>query len=165
MGEMTVLELSDVAYLLQLTNSTVKNWTIGRPLSIKPSIRASRGKGSRNLYSIEDVHLLALAVQLTRDGFALKTVQRVLKELKGRSDLLGSDYSTLVISSPKAGPEIKLPEIKFLPGPVTIGVHEQLRADVIGRYVLNLTKMVEWVENRIEGMRRAVGKNPLESKH
>ena len=86
-------------------------------------------------------------------------------ELKGRSDLLGSHYSALVISSSKAGPEIKLPEIKFLSGPLSIGVHEQLRADVIGRYVLNLRKMVGWVENRIEGMRRALGKNPLESKH
>jgi eukaryotic-like serine/threonine-protein kinase len=36
----------------------------------------SRGKGSRNLYSREDVYLLALAVQLTRDGFDLTTVAK-----------------------------------------------------------------------------------------
>jgi DNA-binding transcriptional MerR regulator len=144
MTEIQVFELSEVADLLDLTASTVKNWTIGRPLSIKPSIRASRGKGSRNLYNRDDVCVLALAAQLSRDGFALKTVQKVLKELKGRSHLLGSPYSSLVISSSGGKPEIK-----FLSGQITIGVHEQLRADVIGRYVLNLTKLVSWVEGRI----------------
>src|SRR5438445_584082 len=148
MPEITVFfELSEVADLLHRSNSTVKNWTIGRPLSIKPSIRASRGKGSRNLYSREDVYLLALAAQLSRDGFAPNTVKQVFKELKGRSDLLGSNYSTLVISSP----EDRL-EVKFLTGPLTISLHERLRADVIGSYVLNLTKLVKWVETRIEGM-------------
>ena len=153
MAEMTVFELSEVADLLDLPTSTVKNWTIGRPLSIKPSIRASRGKGSRNLYSREDVYLLALAVQLTRDGFDLTTVKRVLKELKGRSDLLrqeersdllGPRYSALVISSSKGGPEIK-----FLTSGIGIGIHEQLRADVIGRYVLDIGKLVAMVDEKI----------------
>ena len=152
MAELTFFELSDVADLLQLSISTVKNWTIGRPLSIKPSIRASQGKGSRNLYSREDVYVLALAAQLSRDGFAIKTVQEVLRRLKGESNLLGSHYSALVISSFALGPKIKAPkikgpEIKFLSeGPITIGVHEQLRADVIGRYVLNIAKLVALVE-------------------
>lgn len=148
MAEIQIFELSEVADLLALTPSTVKNWTIGRPLTIKPSIRASRGKGSRNLYSRDDVCVLALAAQLSRDGFALKTVQKVLKELKGRSHLLGSHSSALVISSSGGKPEIK-----FLSGgQISIGVYEQLRADVVGRYVLNLTKLVSWVEDRIAKM-------------
>jgi len=145
MTEIQIFELSEVADLLDLTPSIVKNWTIGRPLTIKPSIRASRGKGSRNLYSRDDVLVLALAAQLSRDGFALNTVQRVLKELKGRSHLLGSALSALVISSSGGKPEIKF----LAGGPITIGVHEQLRADVMGRYVLNLTKLASWIESRI----------------
>jgi DNA-binding transcriptional MerR regulator len=145
MAEIQIFELSEVADLLDLTPSTVKNWTIGRPLTIKPSIRASRGKGSRNLYSRDDVRVLALAAQLSRDGFAPNTVQKVLKELKGRSHLLGSPLSALVISSSGGKPEIK-----FLSGgSITIGVYEQLRADLIGRYVLNLAKLVSWVDGRI----------------
>jgi DNA-binding transcriptional MerR regulator len=147
MAEIQIFELSEVADLLDLTASTVKNWTIGRPLSIKPSIRASRGKGSRNLYSREDVCALALAAQLSRDGFTLQTVQRVLKALKGRSELLGSSYSTLVISG--SGGQ---PKIDFLSGQISIGVHEQLRADALGRYVLNLKKLVAWVESQIAKM-------------
>jgi len=94
MAELTFFELSDVADLLQLSISTVKNWTIGRPLSIKPSIRASQGKGSRNLYSREDVYVLALAAQLSRDGFAIKTVQDILDkqiELKNRLKEVGKE--------------------------------------------------------------------------
>src|SRR5437868_13693562 len=98
MEDLQIFELSEVAELLRLSRSTVKNWTIGRPLSIKPSIRASRGKGSRNLYSRDDACVLALAAQLSRNGFALKTVQSVLKELRGKSHLLGTSYSALVIS-------------------------------------------------------------------
>lgn len=149
MEDLQIFELSEVAELLHLSASTVKNWTIGRPLSIKPSIRASRGKGSRNLYSRNDVCVLALAAQLSRNGFALNTVQKVLKELRDKSHLLGTSYSSLVISS--SGEK---PEIRFLSGPLTISIHERLRGDVIGSYVLDLKKLVSGVDDQIKKLDR-----------
>jgi DNA-binding transcriptional MerR regulator len=139
-----LFELSEVGELVGLPASTVKNWTIGRPLKIRPSIRASAGKGSRNLYSRTDVYVMALAAQLSRDGFALETVKRALKELKGRSDLFGTHYSALVISSAAGSTEIA-----FVTGPLTISVHERHREDVISRYVLDLRKLVALIQGNI----------------
>src|SRR5450755_3901247 len=51
---------SEAANILGLPNSLVKNWTIGRPLEINPSI-AARGTGSRNLYDQRDLYRLAIA--------------------------------------------------------------------------------------------------------
>jgi DNA-binding transcriptional MerR regulator len=140
-----VFELSEVADLVGLPVTTVKNWTIGRPLEIKPSIKSKRGTGFRNLYSREDVYVMALADRLTKDGFALETVKQVLKELKGRSDLFGTHYSALVISSSVGGPEIR-----FVTGPISIGVHERLREEVISRYVLDLHKLVALIQAKIK---------------
>jgi hypothetical protein len=145
MANLQIFELSEVADLLQLPISTVKNWTIGRPLSIKPSLRASQGKGSRNLYSREDLLVLALAAQLNRDGFTPSTLQKVLRELKGRSDLLGSHYSALALSSPDGGLVVK-----FLTSELTIHMHERVYPHAIGRYILDIKKLVNWVEARMQ---------------
>ena len=151
MPEITVFELSEVAGLLHLSSSTVKNWTIGRPLSIQPSIRAEGGTGSRNLYGRDDVCLFALVTQLTRDGFATRTLKHVLEELAVLKEREGglapvlAHYSTLVISSPH-----ERTKVQFLAGDLTTAVHEQLREDVRGCYILDLTKLVKWVELRIK---------------
>jgi len=54
-------------------------------------------------------------------------------------------YSTLVISSPH-----ERTEVQFLAGDLTTTVHEQLCEDVRGCYILDLTKLVKWVELRIK---------------
>jgi hypothetical protein len=66
-------------------------WTIGRPLKIQPSIRTSSGKGSRNLYRLEDVYLLGLAYELSKAGMAAKAIGKLLEAVQAkRSGGLGN---------------------------------------------------------------------------
>jgi MerR HTH family regulatory protein len=74
----SVFTLGGVAKLLGLPKTRVKNWTIGRPLKVVPEISAGEGKGSRNLYSLEDVYVFALVNELDRDGFSSKTIKAIL---------------------------------------------------------------------------------------
>ena len=73
-----VFTLGEVAEILEVPKSRIKNWTIGRPLKIIPKVRAFRGKGSRNLYSLEDVYLLAFVNQLHNDGLSNKLIEYVI---------------------------------------------------------------------------------------
>lgn len=72
--------LAEAAGILGIPATRVKNWTIGRPLKISPSIGAT-GTGSRNLYDRCDLYRLAIAAQLGRDGFAARAIQSVLDQL------------------------------------------------------------------------------------
>src|SRR5437762_201021 len=76
--DLQVFTLGEVAAILQLPKSRVKNWTIGRPLKIIPKVLAAKGTGSRNLYSIEDVYVMGFIKQLSEDGFSSKTIKQLL---------------------------------------------------------------------------------------
>jgi DNA-binding transcriptional MerR regulator len=74
-----VFTVAEVAEIVQVSKSRIKNWTIGRPLKIVPKVRAYRGKGSRNLYSLQDVYLFALVTQLHDDGLSTKLIEYILE--------------------------------------------------------------------------------------
>lgn len=79
-----IFELSEVAEILHLPASRIKNWTIGRPLTITPSVRPASGTGSRNLYNTDDVYLFALAEDLNEFGIVPRLTQQVLDRARGR---------------------------------------------------------------------------------
>ena len=79
---MTFFELSDFKRLLGMPLTKAKNWTIGRPITICPSIRAAYGKGSRNFFSLEDVYLMGLAYELSKAGMAAMAIVKVLDAVK-----------------------------------------------------------------------------------
>src|SRR5437016_4392555 len=93
-----VFSLGDVAEILQLPKSRVKNWTIGRPLKIVPKVLAAQGTGSRNLYSIEDVYVMGFIKQLSENGISSKTIKKLLAH--GRMGYV------LEIVSPKGKTEV-----------------------------------------------------------
>lgn len=72
----------EVAWILQMPEAKVKNWTIGRPLKLSPSIRTAKGTGSRNLYNIEDLYTMAVANELSKGGMALELVGLVIEKVK-----------------------------------------------------------------------------------
>jgi hypothetical protein len=74
----TVYGLKDVAEILQMPKSKVKNWTIGRPLRLAPSIKGFGGIGSRNLYSYTDVLRFAVVKHLADSGFAPEFVEQAV---------------------------------------------------------------------------------------
>lgn len=120
--------------------TTVKNWTIGRPLKIEPSLRA--GRGESNLYSLTDVFLMAVAAQLNRDGFRHSFIEEVLTAVRPKAGSLGKAFTQLLISSPGRQLHIKL-----------IHRTEELpmsQTSEIGRYVLNLERLIDRVQLRVE---------------
>lgn len=82
--ELQIYELADIASLLGLEKSRVKNWTIGRPFSVRPSVRASSGKGSRNLFSRNDVYCFALVKRLNEIGVPVEAIQQMLQKMGTR---------------------------------------------------------------------------------
>jgi DNA-binding transcriptional MerR regulator len=77
--------MGEVAEIIGLAQPTVKFWTIGRPVTIKPSVHTARGKGSRNLYNRDDLVLFALAKQMRDDGLPGVATQKAINIV--RSDL------------------------------------------------------------------------------
>lgn len=70
-----IFELGEVARIIGLAEPTIKFWTKGRPVMIKPSVHRARGKGSRNLYSRDDLVLFAIAKRMRDDGLPGEAVQ------------------------------------------------------------------------------------------
>jgi len=81
---MEIFELGEIAKILGMSLTKVKNWTIGRPLAIEASIRTATGQGSRNLFSLEDVYLMGVANELSRAGMAAKAIGKVLEAVKAK---------------------------------------------------------------------------------
>jgi len=78
-----VFEMSEVADIVGAKLATVKNWTIGRPLRIIPSIRIAEGAGRSNLYSLKDIYRFALANELHKAGMTPKRIGDILSKLVG----------------------------------------------------------------------------------
>jgi hypothetical protein len=81
---MEIFELGEIAKVLGMSITKVKNWTIGRPLTIEASIRTATGQGSRNLFSLEDVYLMGVANELSRAGMAAAAIGKVLVAVKAK---------------------------------------------------------------------------------
>jgi DNA-binding transcriptional MerR regulator len=149
---MEIFEISSVAKILDVPSSRIKNWTIGRPFKVKPAIRTARGKGSRNLYSLENLNLLALINQLTNNGLAPWAIERVLelapKERFLESVLERHPYWIISID----GKKILLDRMNEATAAATLKFGE---ADLSGKYVLNVHNLLKWVSQRI--VREQVG--------
>jgi len=148
---MEVFTIGEVAEILHAPLSRIKNWTVGRPFKIVPRIMAAKGKGSRNLFSLEDVYILALVNQLHMDGLSNKVIPVVLEE---------------VFLTPKLGPvsAFALTRVgdkwraRFLTGEVRYEnvVPRRRRATgeaSPGSYVLNVRALVGWVNSRVAKLR------------
>lgn len=99
-----IFELSEVAEILHLPASRVKNWTIGRPLTITPSVRQAKGTGSRNLYGADDMYLFALAEELNAFGLVPRFTQQVLDRVRGKV----TPEKALLIAGSAEKPDIEL---------------------------------------------------------
>lgn len=93
-----VYELADVGRILGLEKSKAANWTLGRPFKVVPSIRASSGKGSRNLYSEEDLFTLMLVKQLHSMSLPPAIIQQVIDSEQLRQAYFWENYRFLVVS-------------------------------------------------------------------
>jgi hypothetical protein len=73
---------SDVARLLDIPEWLLANFANERyPYGLTPSVRGSKGRGKKGLYSLDDVYKIAVAHRLLVAGFASWVVAEALKEL------------------------------------------------------------------------------------
>ena len=78
---MQTFDLAEMAKLSGTKPATAKNWTVGRPFTIPASVHQAPGRGSINLYSIDDVYLMAMANQLSEAGMTARAIGDVVSEI------------------------------------------------------------------------------------
>ena len=111
-----VYGLSELAELVALPESTVKNWTFGRPLAIAPSVSTGGGKGSRSLYSLNDVYRFAVARELVKAGFTPRKIQPVIDQLTdAQVSHFGYEYRALSIIRRMESPDLLSVEFLGVP--------------------------------------------------
>jgi len=69
----------------------VKNWMAGKPFKFEPSAMSAAGKGSRNIFNLHDLYLLAVADEFSKAGFAGKTIGRLLAAIRPKLARLRHD--------------------------------------------------------------------------
>jgi hypothetical protein len=105
-----IFQLPEMADILDIDLAKAKNWTNGRTgLTLKPSIRESTGTGKSDLYSLEDLYLMALANEFSKAGLAAKAIGKLIEAIKSKFDSI-SDISWLTIWRPEAGGNFRLAE-------------------------------------------------------
>jgi hypothetical protein len=91
-------EFREMIQVLGMSATRAKNWTVGRPFKIEPSVRTASGQGSRNLYSLEDVYLMGVADELSKAGMAGNAVGKLVTALKTKFPRGLGDVETLHIT-------------------------------------------------------------------
>jgi hypothetical protein len=128
---MQAFDLIEMAALAGVNPAKAKNWTNNRPFTIGASIRSGAGRGSVNLYSIEDVYLMALAGEFSKAGFAAMAIGKLVEAVQAKFDSLAG-VSSLTVWRPKAGGPFRLSEGRDKPPDATLWVTVSVRELVQG---------------------------------
>jgi hypothetical protein len=142
-----IFELADIAAILGVEKSRVKNWTMGKPFSVRPSVRTSSGTGSSNLFSRNDVYVLALVERLNSAHVPSTEIQRMLEEKRGQltDDSFWKDHYWVVIR--RSGREVWF-DFGF-DAQSTINITLDPQNDVTSFEAVNLQSLVEAVSTKI----------------
>jgi hypothetical protein len=148
---MDVFTLGEIAEILQAPISRIKNWTAGRPFKIIPRIMGAKGKGSRNLYSLEDVYLFALVNQLHNDGLSNRVIPVLLEEVFLTPKLGPVSWFRLTRVGDKWQAKFSTGELRWEDIP---GRRVKAKASVShGIYLLDVRALVGWVNSRVAKLR------------
>src|ERR1700739_1976201 len=108
---MEVFELGEIAKILGMTLTKTKNWTVGRPFKLEPSIKPASGHGTRNLYSLDDVYLMGLANELSKVGMAANAIGKLVEAVRVRfPNGLGGVDAMFISRGPKLAYRIETRE-------------------------------------------------------
>lgn len=72
---------ADVALKIGIPEWRVKNFIEGKAYGLSPSHQVGTGRGSRKLYTDQDVLLIAVAYHLVKSGFTPEAVGQALKAM------------------------------------------------------------------------------------
>jgi hypothetical protein len=104
-------EFREMISVLGMSPSRAKNFTVGRPFKLEPSIRTASGHGSRNLYSLEDVYLMGVANDLSHAGMAAGAIGELVAALRAKFPDGLAEVDTLhIIRGPNLTYRIELRE-------------------------------------------------------
>jgi hypothetical protein len=129
--------------VLRMSPTKAKNWTVGRPFKLEPSIRTWRpaGQGSRNLYSLDDLYLMGLANELSKAGMAAKAIGKLVEAVKARfPNGLGGVDAMFVLRGPKLVYRIEAREDRLADAVVRIAVDVEGLRDRIDHEVVRLRR-------------------------
>lgn len=124
---MQSFDLNQMAALAGIGYAKAKNWTVGRPFTIRASAYQASGRGSMNLYTIEDVYLMALAQEFSGLGFAAVAIGKLVEAVQAKFPKL-AEVPRLTVWRPKAAGVFKVAEGQEKPTEmylwVTVNVRE-----------------------------------------
>jgi DNA-binding transcriptional MerR regulator len=136
-------EFREMILALGMSATKAKNWTVGRPFKLEPSIRTASGQGSRNLYSLEDVYLMGLANELSKAGMAASAIGKLVEAVKARFPGGLGEVDTIFISrSAKLAYRIEIRE-------------DRLPADAVVRVAVDVHGLRDRIDREGARLRRA----------
>jgi len=136
-----IFELAEMAKVVGMPFTKAKNWTMGRPIRFRASLRSGMGTGSRNLYSLDDVYFMGIAYECSKTGMAAKAIGRLIDEVRKRfpAGLHGIDM-LYAWRGPKLTYRIETRESRVPP-------------DAVARIVLDVRRLRERVDREVGRMR------------
>jgi len=152
--------LSQAAKILGMPQTTVKNWTIGKPLRIDPH-RSAVGSGFPNLYGIHDLYRFSIAKRLSMDGLAPRAIQSILDGLG--ADFTSSEFAIVTSDtgrhrSKRASLQVQVVSESQFDRDWWSVVNSQIRTS-FGCHVLYISGITEDVNQRVDKfMQKAPGK-------
>jgi hypothetical protein len=139
---MQTFEFREMIDVLGMSPSRAKNWTVGRPFKLEPSIRTASGQGSRNLYSLEDVYLMGVANELSHAGMAAAAIGKLVATLKEKFADGLSELDTLYVTrGDKLNYRIETRQ-------------DRIPANTVVRLVIDVAAMRERIEERLRRGRK-----------
>ena len=90
--------LAALSEIAGVPRTLAQNWTTGRPLWVKPSVFVAEGRGTQNLFSIEDAYVLAALYELKQDGISTEHIAMAYQAMNdtykphGAKSLISHDY-------------------------------------------------------------------------
>jgi len=80
--------IGEVARVVGATRNQLAYWD--RTGLVSPSLRGARGRGSRRLYSVEDIFELQILVKLLESSLSLQRIRASFSFIRGQSRALSS---------------------------------------------------------------------------
>jgi hypothetical protein len=163
--------VSQVAKILQMPEPLVKDWTNGRRLRIGPQ-RSAVGRGFPNLYGAVELYKLAIARQLSIDGFTPRAIQRIVDNLgvefaSADFAVVTSDDRHYVPRSKRSNMHVQVVHESQSGEHWWSAVNDQIRT-ALGCHVLYIAGITQDVNQRVDKfMRKAFGKrrSPILAQH
>lgn len=151
------LNLAALAEVAAVPRTLAQNWTTGRPLRVTPSVSRAAGRGTQNLYSMEDAYVIALLFELSKNGVSTEHVALAYQGMNtykpdGAKSLVSREYRGITFDDQDGSigifpTPICEPRIRVLPGAWSGSAESGISTTY---HVINLVNLLDAVDQRAE---------------